>query len=284
MATPIRKGIKTDFLNKASGDFMKMYLATSGVYASFAEGNPYGQFLIVGADGNEDGSAGSSLDMGLKDAAGYGIAHVGIYGDDDGDDMSAGWIRLVESRISLTVSQTGNQTIMALRGCIALDDDVLPNPASFTSAVEGQVDLKGDHAMVYDSTDVVGLSAGRFILSLAGDMTIRRSYIVAGVRSELSVASSKTVTQTAADPQQKEGAFAAFAATGKTGTAGDNWDDGLYLDRVNNALGFRSVAAGYPCGIAEESTTPSANKTHVIRVNVAGTPGYIPVFLNATCA
>jgi len=278
MATPIKKGVKTDFLNKASGDFMRMYLLPSTVYASWAEANPYGQLLIMGKDGNVAQTAGQSFDMGLQDGEAYGIAAVGFYGDDDGDDLGSQWARLVEAQVTLTVSQTGNTTLMALRGCVCLVADVLPTPDAFTSGVEGQIELLGDCVMTADSADAVGMSAGRFIVSCAGNVTVRREFVLSGVRAELAVTNGKSITQTGSSGSLVEGASAAFVAVCKTGTRGDLWDDALYIDGANNALGFRAVDDNYSCGIKAETSTPSGAKTHSIRINAAGTAGYIMVY------
>jgi len=269
-----------DRLNESSGTLKRDYLALSTVYATWAEANPWGQLLILGVDGNVAQTAGQSFDMGLQDGAGYGIAAVGIYGDDDGDDLGSQWARLVESQVTLTVSQTGDTTIMGLRGCAAFVDGV-DWGGSFCSGVEGQIEFLGDSDLS-NASDIVGVSAGRFIVSMAGDCTVGRENVLSGVRAELSVASGKTVTQTGSSGTLVEGAFAAFAAVGKTGTAGDNWDDGLYLDRVNNAIGFRAVDSSYSCGVATSTSTPAGGCSHAIRVNLAGTAGYIPVYAAAT--
>jgi len=125
------------------------------------------------------------------------------------------------------------------------------------------------------------VSAGRFIVAIGGDTTVGREAILAGVRAEFSSATGNTVTQTGSSGSLVEGAFAAFVAAGKTGTRGDLWDDALYIDGANNALGFRSVGATYPCGIATSAVTPTGATTHAIRINVAGTDAYIPVYAAA---
>jgi hypothetical protein len=269
-----------DKLNVSSGEYRRDYLALSGVYATWGEANPWGQLLILGADKNENTSAGNSFDMGLQDGAAYGIAAVGFYGDDDGDDLGSQWARLVEAQIGLTVSQTGDTTIMGVRGCVAFNAGV-DWSGSFCSGVEGQIEFLGATDLG-NASDIVGVSAGRFIVSMADDCTVGRENVLSGVRAELSVASGKTVTQTGSSGSLVEGALAAFAAVGKTGTAGDNWDDGLYLDRVNNAIGFRAVDSSYSCGVAAQASTPGGNTSHAIRVNLAGTAGYIPVYAAAT--
>ena len=131
-----------DTQNVSSGEYRRMYLSSSGVYATWAEANPYGQLLILGKDKNEHTSAGNSFDMGLQDGAAYGIAAVGFYGDDDGDNLGSQWARLVEAQIGLTVSQSGDTTIMAVRGCVAFNAGVdWAAGASFCSGVEGQIEV-----------------------------------------------------------------------------------------------------------------------------------------------
>lgn len=271
---------RDQFVEVNSGGYRRMYLEPSTTYAVWGEANPYGQLLVLGKDGNVAQVAGQSFDMGLQDAEAYGIAAVGIYGDDDGDDLGSQWARLVEAQVTITVAQTGDTTIMGLRGCVAFVD-TMDWGGSFCSGVEGQIEFLGATDLS-NASDNVGVSAGRFIVAIGGDTTVGREAILAGVRAEFSSAAGNTVTQTGSSGTLVEGAFAAFVAAGKTGTRGDLWDDALYIDGANNALGFRSVGSTYPCGIATSTSTPSGACTHAIRVNVAGTAGYIPVYAAAT--
>lgn len=269
--------MKDKFLEVNSGRYRQMYLEPSTIYATWGEENPYGQLLVMGVDGNVAQDAGQSFDMGLQDAQAYGIAAVGIYGDDDGDNISANWARLVEAQVVLTVTQTGNLTIMGLRGAVVFVAGV-DFQASFCSGVEGQIECLGE-TDVGPMTTNCGVSAGRFIVSIAGNTTVGRHGVLAGVRAEFSASNSKSVTQTASDGTKynPEGAFAAFAACATTSSA-DQWDDALYIDGANNALGFRYVDDSYSCGIKAETSTPSGATSHSIRINIAGTAGYIMVY------
>ena len=104
-------------------------------------------------------------------------------------------------------------------------------------------------------------------------ITVGSAGFLAGVAS-LQLASTVTIAS--------GGIHAAFGCR-KAG-AGVTWGRALQIEDAIYALGFKAAASGYDHGVAAESTTPSANKTHVIRVIIGTTVGYVPVFLNPTCA
>jgi len=212
--------------------------------------------IYVGKHAN---TAGSGISLGGATAANR-------FHSDDGGSALTGNRRGVLSRLAVIAEHTGALSLASM--------------CAQTKLV-GDVDFDGDYlAGMYAYLEMAGANdlglndarhaacAVRARTEVGGDLTIAQGYL-AGVYAELNTTGAYTVTQT--------GVLAAFVATA-TDQRGDLWGSALYVDGADNVLGFAAADSGYTNGIKANAVTPTGNVSHVIRVDINGTPGYIPVY------
>jgi hypothetical protein len=221
---------------------------------------------------------GEAADMGVyigehADTAGSGINLGNVtagnrFHTDDGGSALTGNRRGVLSRLAVIAEHSGALSLASICGQTKLVGNV-DFDGDYLCGLYGYLEMGGTNDLDLNSTRHAACAI-RARTEVGGSLTIGTagSYL-AGVFAELNTTGAWTITQT--------GVLAAFVAAA-TDQRNDLWGSALYIDGADNALGFAAADTGYTNGIKAVTQTPTGNTSHVIRVDIGGTPGYIPVY------
>lgn len=263
-------------------------LNTTGAYTVTQTNSFLAAFAAAVTDQKNDkwGSVlfakGEAADMGVyigehSNSAGDGISLNGVtagnrFHTDDGGAVLTGNRRGVLSRLLITANHTGALSLAALTGQTKLYGNV-DFDADYCAGLYGYLEIAGTSNFGLNSARHAGCAV-RARVEVAGSLEVETagSYL-AGVFAELNTTGAYTVTQT--------GVLAAFVAAA-TDQRNDLWGSALYVDGADNALGFAAADASYTNGIKAVTATPAGDTSHSIRVDIGGTPGYIPVYAAET--
>lgn len=179
---------------------------------------------------------------------------------DDGGEAASGNLRNVLARTLLTIDHTAGLSVRSITGQVKFLAGIdCSSGNSVIAGVFGYLEFAGI------SSQAGQVAAGEFTIEIAGDIT--NTGAIFGVASRLNAATGKSI----------DGVSAAFFA-GLTGDdEGDNWHAALHINGCDNVLAFAS-STSYEDGIKATAQTVSSSSSHVIRVDIHGTPGYIAVF------
>lgn len=206
--------------------------------------------------GAQSNTAGSGLDM--SEVATTNM----FYADDGGDGSITGDRRNVLARTLLSIDNSGTASFRSVVGQMKIGTGVDHSGAGVIAGVMGYLEFAGISTMGGQ------VAAGEFTIEGADNITNNGEMY--GVASRLLMAGGKAIS----------GRNAAYFA-GTTGAAGDTWNAAVHIDGADNVFSFESATA-YEDGIKTSANTPGGNTTHAIRVDIGGTPGYIPVYAAET--
>jgi hypothetical protein len=183
-----------------------------------------------------------------------------VYTDDAGTTPGTS-CRGILSRCLLTVDGDGG-SIRAIQGQLKLTDGTDVSTGIYTG-VQGYIELMGDHSVESGATfscfdASVEIAAGK-------TLTVDNGAEFCGYHAETTGTGTLTAT----------GTTAGLLVTNAAGA--DPFTSAVHLNGCDNAFGFSS-ATDYEDGIKASVATPAGDTTHAIRVDIGGTPGYIPVY------
>jgi len=214
----------------------------------------------------ETGSFSSSASKGITLSA-SNTRPVSILCDDGGAAMT-GNIRGLLSRTVVAANHTGALSLASITGQAKLVGDV-DFDGDYLCGLHGYLEIAGTSNFGLNEVRHAGCAV-RARVEVAGSIEVETAgTYLAGVFAELNTTGAYTVTET--------GVLAAFVAA-STDQRNDLWGSALYIDGADNALGFNAADASYTNGIKAVTKTPTGNTSHSIRVDIGGTPGYIPVY------
>jgi len=212
--------------------------------------------------GKHADTAGSGISLGGATAANR-------FHSDDGGSALTGNRRGLLSRLAVIAEHTGALSLASICGQTKLVGDV-DFDGDYLCGVYGYLEMGGANDLTLNSSQHAACAI-RARTEVGGNLTVATaSTYLAGVFSELNTTGAYTVTQSS-------GVLAAFVAAA-TDQRNDLWGSALYIDGADNAIGFAAADSGYTNGIKAVTQTPTGNTSHVIRVDIGGTAGYIPVY------